>query len=154
MKSAQNGCNGDEFPRLGAIGCFRDRPIWKYSSRSRNTPELLSLSPAKKDLNSTATLFPFLEKTKIKLKDDYRQGRTVRDRNRQESTRTLKKVPHSATNTDTERQEATARCLAPKRQVGGSTPLRDTKSPKAEFAFGLFRFSDSLAAFQMFDCAD
>ena len=125
MKSAQSGCKGDEFPRLGALGCSRDRSIRKCSSRSWNTPEPLSLGPAKKDLNSTATLFPFLEKTKIKLKDDRRQGRTVRDRNRQESTRTLKKVPYPATNTDTERQEATAKRFAPKRKVARSNRVRN-----------------------------
>lgn len=41
----------------------------------------LALRSAKKDLDSTSTLFPFLEKTEIKLKDDHRQGRTIRDRN-------------------------------------------------------------------------
>ena len=48
------------------------------------TPEYLralALRSAKKDLDSTSTLFPFLEKNKIKLKDDHRQGRTIRDRN-------------------------------------------------------------------------
>ncbi len=47
----------------------------------RNTHEPLTLRSAKKDLDSTSTLFSFLEKTKIKLKDDHRQGRTIRDRN-------------------------------------------------------------------------
>ena len=32
VKSAKNSCKRDEFPRLGAIRCFRNRPIWKCCS--------------------------------------------------------------------------------------------------------------------------
>ena len=113
VKSGPNSCERVEFPRLRAIRCCCNRLSRKRSSRSQNTHELLTLRPPKKDLYSTSTLFPFLEKTKIKLKDDLRQGRTIRDKYRQVSTRTLKKVPYLPTNTDTERQGTTAKRFAP-----------------------------------------
>ena len=56
----------------------------------------------------------FDTQTKIELISGRRKGETDSDKYRPVSTRTLKKVPFPAANTDTERQGTTAKSLAPK----------------------------------------
>ena len=89
---------------------------------------ILARKAANKDLYATSALFPFLEKTKIELINGRQEAETDSDKYRTVSTRTLKKVPYPAANTDTERQGTTAKSLAPKRGVGGSNPLWDAKN--------------------------
>ena len=76
---------------------------------------ILARKAANKDLYATLAHFPFLEKTKIELINGRREAETDSDKYRPVSTRTLKKVPYPAANTDTERQGTTAKSLVPKR---------------------------------------
>ena len=75
---------------------------------------ILARKAANKDLYATSAHFPFLEKTKIELINGRRKAETDSDKYRPVSTRTLKKVPYPAADTDTERQGTTAKSLAPK----------------------------------------
>ena len=117
-----------KFSSCGATGsgCYRIVIDWCG---------IITLWASKQDLNATLTLFPILEKTKILLKDTRRQGRTVSDRDRQESTRTLKKVPQIWANTDRRRQGATLTCFAPKRKVARSNRAVGARTVPAEVGF-------------------
>ena len=91
---------------------------------------ILARKAANKDLYATSALFPFLEKTKIELINGRRTGKTDSDKYRPVSTRTLKKVPYPAADTDTERQVTTAKSLAPKRKAVRSNRIWNTsRSP-------------------------